>query len=89
MTTAEIIAKLTNLQELKRMAEELSAEIEAAQDEIKAIMGTAEELSAGAFKVTWKPVTTSRIDTTALKKELPDIAAKYTTQSTARRFTVK
>jgi len=89
MSTAEIIAKLTNLQELKRMAEELSAEIEAAQDEIKAIMGTAEELSAGAFKVTWKPVTTSRIDTTALKKELPDIAAKYTTQSTARRFTVK
>ena len=30
MSTAEIIAKLTNLQELKRMAEELSAEIEAA-----------------------------------------------------------
>lgn len=89
MSTAEIIAKLTNLQELKRMAEELSAEIEAAQDEIKAIMGTAEELSAGAFKVTWKPVATSRIDTTALKKELPDIAAKYTTQSTTRRFTVK
>lgn len=89
MSTAEIIAKLTNLQELKRMAEELSAEIEAAQDEIKAIMGTAEELSAGAFKVTWKPVTTSRIDTAALKKELPGIAAKYTTQSTTRRFAVK
>lgn len=89
MTTSEIVAKLTNLQELKRMAEELSAEIEAAQDEIKAIMGTAEELSAGAFKVAWKPVTTSRIDTTTLKEELPDIAARYTKASTTRRFIVK
>lgn len=89
MSTAEIIAKLTNLQELKRMAEELSAEIEAAQDEIKSIMGAAEELSAGAFRVTWKPVTTSRIDTAALKKELPDIAERYTTKATTRRFIVK
>lgn len=89
MSTAEIIAKLTNIQELKRMQEELTAEIEAAQDEIKAIMGTAEELSAGAFKVTWKPVTTSRIDTTALKRELPDVAARFMTQTTTRRFTVK
>lgn len=89
MPTSEIIKKLTNLQELKRMAEDLAAEIEAAQDEIKAIMGDAEELSAGAFRVTWKPVTTSRIDTTALKKALPDVAARFTTQSTARRFIVK
>lgn len=88
MSTATIIAKVTELQELKRMQEELTAAIEAITDEIKAAMGEQEELSAGAFRITWKPVTTSRIDTTALKKELPDVAARYLKTSTTRRFCV-
>ena len=88
MSTAAIIAKVTELQELKRMQEELTATIEAITDEIKAAMGSQEELSAGAFRITWKPVTTSRIDTTALKKELPDVAARYLKTSTTRRFCV-
>lgn len=88
MSTATIIAKVTELQELKRMQEELTATIESITDEIKAAMGEQEELSAGAFRVTWKPVTTSRIDTTALKKELPDVAARYMKTSTTRRFCV-
>lgn len=88
MTTANIITKVTELQELRRMQEELTAEIDAITDEIKAVMGDQEELSAGAFKITWKPVTSSRIDTSALKKELPDIAARYMKTSTVRRFCV-
>lgn len=88
MSTATIIAKVTELQELKRMQEELTATIEAITDEIKAAMGEQEELSAGAFRITWKPVTTSRIDTAALKKELPDVAARYLKTSTTRRFCV-
>ena len=88
MSTAAIIAKVTELQELKRMQEELTATIESITDEIKAAMGEQEELSAGAFRITWKPVTTSRIDTTALKKELPDVAARYLKTSTTRRFCV-
>ena len=88
MSTTTIIAKVTELQELKRMQEELTATIESITDEIKAAMGEQEELSAGAFRITWKPVTTSRIDTTALKKELPDVAARYLKTSTTRRFCV-
>lgn len=88
MTTANIISKVTELQELKRMQEELTATIEAVTDEIKAVMGDQEELSAGAFRITWKPVTTSRIDTTALKKELPEVAARYLKITTSRRFCV-
>lgn len=88
MSTATIIAKVTELQELKRMQEELTATIESITDEIKAAMGEQEELSAGAFRVTWKPVTTSRIDTAALKKELPDVAARYLKTTTTRRFCV-
>lgn len=88
MSTTEIVSKVTELQELKRMQEELTAAIEAVTDEIKAVMGDQEELSAGAFRITWKPVTTSRIDTTALKKELPDVAARYLKTTTSRRFCV-
>ena len=90
MATNEIIRKLNELSELRRMADELNAEIEAIQDEIKAHM-TAEEtdtLTAGAFKVTWKAVTSTRIDTTALRKDLPEIWQEYGKTTTTRRFSV-
>ena len=88
MSTNEIITALSELQELRRMQEELTAEIEALQDKIKNHMGDQELLLAGPYKVTWKPVTTTRIDTTALKKALPDIAAQYSKTTTTRRFTI-
>ena len=74
--------------DLKRMREELDAEITALEDIIKAVMGDEELLTAGAYKVSWKTFTSSRVDTTALKKELPEIAAQYTKQTTARRFSI-
>ena len=69
MATNEIITKLNELADLRKMAEDLNAEIEAIQDEIKAHMTEAETdtITAGAFKVTWKAVTSTRIDTTALR----------------------
>lgn len=88
MSQVEIIATVTELQELRRMREELETAIEAAQDKIKAIMGDSEELTAGAFKVTWKPVTSARLDTTALKKALPDVVERFTKTTTTRRFQV-
>lgn len=80
--------KAQELQELKRMREELETEITAIEDAIKAAMGNQEAVMAGAYRITWKPVTSSRIDTAALKKELPDIAARFTKTTTARRFCV-
>lgn len=80
--------KIRDLQELKRMREELETEITAIEDEIKAAMGKMEAVTVGAYKVTWKPVESSRIDTAALKKELPDIAARFTKTITARRFCI-
>lgn len=88
MCSADIINKVTELQELRRMQEELTAEIETLQDAIKAYMGDTEQLAAGPYKVTYKPVTSSRLDTTALKKELPDIAARFMKTTTTRRFCV-
>ena len=90
MATNEIISKLNELSELRRMADELNAEIEAIQDAIKAHMIESETdtITAGSFKVTWKPVTSTRIDTTALRKDLPEIWQEYGKTTTTRRFTV-
>ena len=88
MSNPAMEAKVKELMELKRMKEEIEAEITAAEDTIKAVMGEEETLVAGAYKVSWKNFTSSRIDTTALKKALPDVAAAYTKQTTIRRFSV-
>lgn len=90
MATNEIISKLTELADLRRMADELNAEIEAIQDAIKAHMtdNNADTITAGQFKVTYKEVTSTRIDTTALRKELPEIWQEYGKTTTTRRFSV-
>ena len=88
MSNPNLESKVHELMELKRMTEELEAEIAAAEDAIKAAMGDEELLTAGAYKVSWKTFTSSRVDTTALKKALPDIAAQYTKTTTARRFSI-
>ena len=88
MSNPNMEAKVHELMELKRLKEELEAEIAAAEDAIKAVMGEEELLLAGSYKVSWKTFTSSRIDTTALKKALPDVAAAYTKQTTARRFSI-
>ena len=89
MSNPSMEATIHELMELKRLKEELEAEIAAAEDAIKAIMGDEELLTAGAYKVSWSNVTSSRLDTTALKKALPDIAAAYTKTTTVRRFSVR
>ena len=89
MSNPNMENKVKELMELKRMKEELEAEITAMEDEIKSVMGDEETLLAGAFKVDWKTVITSRLDTTALKKALPEIAERFMKQTTTRRFCVR
>ena len=91
MSQKEIAATVAELQELRRMQEELEAEITFAQDKIKAHMTASgvDSLTAGAFKVTWKSITSARLDASALRKVLPDVAARFTKTATFRRFTVQ
>jgi predicted phage-related endonuclease len=88
MSTQELEQKVRELRQMQAIVEEAQAEVEALKDAIKAAMGQREELRAGEYKITWKAVTTSRLDTAKLKKALPDVAAAFTTQSTTRRFIV-
>ena len=88
MSNPAMEAKVKELMELKRMKEEIEQEITAMEDAIKSVMGSEETLIAGAYKVSWKTFTSSRLDSIALKKALPDIAAQFTRQTTARRFSI-
>lgn len=88
MSTHEIESKIRELREMQALVEEAQAEIEALKDTLKAAMGDLEELSVGEYKLTYRPVTTPRIDTAALKKALPDLAAQFTKETTTRRFCV-
>ena len=90
MSTNEIQDKVDNLRELRRMADELEAEIIAIQDAIKAHMDaiSADELTGTDYKITWKAITSTRLDTAALKKALPEIAERFTKATTTRRFCV-
>ena len=88
MSISELDMKVKELRELKRMADELAGEIEALQDGIKAHMTkqNTDTLTGTDWKITYKTVTSNRLDSTALKKELPDIAARFMKASTSRRF---
>ena len=88
MSINEMEAKARELRQLQALIEEAQAEAEALKDAIKAAMGDSESVQAGEYKITWKAVTSSRIDTTALKKALPDVAERFTKETTTRRFCV-
>jgi len=80
---------MKNLAEYTRLQEETSAIIDGLKDELKDIMTArgVEVLAGTEHKATYKAVTSSRIDTTALKRDLPHIAAQYAKETTSKRFT--
>ncbi len=85
-----MLEMIQELQELKRMKDELDAEIESAQDAVKAAMGDMETAVYGPYKVTYKTVETTRLDTTGVKKAFPaEALAPYmkTTVSRPLRIT--
>ena len=88
MSINEMEAKARELRQLQALIEEAQAEAEAIKDAIKAAMGDSESIQAGEYKITWKAVSSSRIDTTALRKALPDVAERFTRETTTRRFCV-
>jgi len=88
MSITEMESKVRELRSLQNLIEEAQAEAEALKDAIKAAMGNSESIQAGEYKVTWKAVTSSRLDAVALRKALPDVAERFTRETTVRRFLV-
>ena len=90
MSTNELTGKVRELKELKAMAEELAAEISAIEDTIKAEMTArdTDEMTVDVFNIRWKKVVSSRFDTIAFKKAMPELAERFTKQTESRRFSV-
>ena len=80
---------MAELAQYTRMAEEIAATVEGLKDQLKQYMSENQiyTLTGAEHKATYKTVTSSRIDTSALKKDMPDIAAQYTKATETRRFT--
>lgn len=85
----DINAIMAELAQYTRMAEEIAATVDGLKDTIKKYMeeNQLETLTGNEHKATYKTVTNSRIDTTALKRNAPDIAEKYTKTTETKRFT--
>ena len=85
----DINAIMAELAQYTRMAEEIAAMVESLTDTLKQYMSEnqLETLTGNEHKATYKTVTSSRIDTTALKRNAPDIAEKYTKTTETKRFT--
>lgn len=81
-------AKMAELAQYKRMLEDVQATVEGLQDEIKRYMieNGIETLTGTEHKASYKPVMSTRIDTSALKRDMPDIASKYSKTSVSNRF---
>lgn len=80
---------MQELAQYTRLQEETATIIDGLKDELKTIMQerNTDTLTGLEHKASYKAIVSSRIDTTALKKDAPEIAAKYTRTTATRRFT--
>ena len=80
---------MKELAQYKRLQDETAAIIEGLTDQLKEYMtaNQLDTLTGDEHKATYKIVTSSRIDTTALKKALPEVVTAYTKTTETRRFT--
>ena len=90
MNAQELDKMVDQIRSLKRLVEDTQAEIAGIEDVIKARMAEldTDELKGDTSKVTWKLTSRTSVDTKLLKKDLPDIAAKYSSTSTYRLFLI-
>lgn len=81
---------IRNIKGIEQAKKELEAQSEAAKTEIKEVMtaNNLEEMEVDVFTVRYKPVVTSRFNSTELKKVNPDLYAKYLVESQSMKFTI-
>lgn len=81
--------KIQRREEVVGLMDKLETEKRQIEQELKVFLGEAEVAENERYRVSWKPVTTNRIDTKLLKEEQPEIYEKYQKESHSRRFTIQ
>lgn len=94
MSNEILTAKIKELKDLEQMQTELKAEIETIKDELKSILveQNTEELivntSDEVHIIRYTTVLSQRLDSTQLKKKLPEIYTAYLKQVSSKRFSI-
>ena len=81
--------KLRRRQELKEDMEQMEREKKKIEQELKLYLGEAEQAENEQYRVSWKSVSSSRVDEARLKEEQPEIYAQYQKVIQSRRLMVK
>lgn len=90
MSIPDLTATITTLKEWEAIAADAAAEVEALKDTIKREMEArgVEELQAGQYIARYTTVLSNRLDSTAMKRQIPEVYNAFVKQVTSRRFTV-
>lgn len=90
MSGTELISKIERLREWEQLLTDAQQEVESLKDEIKHEMEVrgVEELEAGQYIARFTKVVSSRLDTSAMKKAIPQVYAAYVKQTASRRFSI-
>ena len=80
---------LDRLAEIDALSKSLKSEGDAIKQRIQLQMGDAAIATTPKYTVRWPQVSSTRIDTTRIKKEAPDLYQRFAKTSTSRRFTYK
>lgn len=89
MTERMINNRVKKYLEIKEQIKALEEQKDALEAEIKAeFTDDMEEIKTEKFLIRWTKYTTPRLDSTRLKKDLPDIYKLYTKITEGRRFSV-
>ena len=81
--------KLKRRQELAEIIGKMDTEKKQIEQELKLFLGEAEIAENEQYRVSWKSVSSNRLDEKRLKEEQPEIYEKYKKSVSSRRFTVK
>ena len=81
--------KLKRRDEISELQDKLEKEKKQIEQEVKIYMDDAEKADSDHYSVSWKSVTSNRIDSKKLKSVYPEVYKECVKASESRRFTVK
>lgn len=82
------IEKINELKAIENRIKALKAEADALKKEMQDEMGNEEHMQVGGYTVNYTIVISTTLDSTKLKKELPDLWKKYSKEGITRRFSI-
>ena len=89
MLDSEAEQLIEAIESLKADKKQIEEQLKVYENQLKMTLEDASVGVTNRFKVTYKAITTNRIDSKRLKEEHPEIYEKYTKPSVSRRLTIK